>query len=179
MANTIRVPRAHLILALCLPLAVILGYFLTAPTDLSGVVVLTVVLGTLAVPFIMRWHHLLLVLSWNAWISLTFLPGSPDLWIVAAAASFFFAVLNRSVNPEKAFLHVPSLLRPLLFFACVVFGTALLTGGIGFQVLGSGQSGGRIYLQLFAAVLGYLALSSTRIPADRAGLYTALFFFPG
>jgi len=65
MANTIRVPRAHLVLGICLPLAVLLGYFLAEPLEPESLVVVMLVLSTLSVPLMMKWHHPLLVLSWN------------------------------------------------------------------------------------------------------------------
>src|SRR5512133_3533580 len=109
MANTIRVPRAHLIMALCLPLAVLLGYFLAEPMEFGNLAIVMLVLGLLALPLLLKWHHLTLVLSWNACISFYFLPGHPPLWLLMAMASLGIAVFNRAVNPEKRFLQVPSL----------------------------------------------------------------------
>src|SRR2546425_636943 len=37
MANTINIPRTHLIMGLCLPLAVLLGYFLAEPMESGGI----------------------------------------------------------------------------------------------------------------------------------------------
>jgi hypothetical protein len=179
MANTINIPRAHLIMALCLPLAVLLGYFLAEPMDSASVTVVVFLLVILAVPLMMKWHHPLLVLSWNAWITPQFLPGQPFLWMLIAPISLLFSVTNRAINPDSRFTSVPSLTRSLCFFVGVVFVTALMTGGIGLHSLGGARYGGRGYFYIFAAVIGYFALSSQPIPAGRAGLYLAMFFLPG
>ena len=179
MANTLRVPRTHLILALCLPLAVLIGYFLAEPLDPGGLTVVLVVLGILSVPLFMKYHHLLLVVGWNACISFAFVRGAPYLWMVMAGISLGIAVVNRAINPDKTFLSVPMVLLPLALLTLVIAGTAFLTGGIGLQMLGSSQFGGRCYLEIFGAVAGYLAFTSERIPLERANLYVGLFFLSG
>src|SRR5437867_10655084 len=100
MANTINIPRSHLIMGLCLPLAVLLGYLLAEPLDSASLGVIVFVLVILGVPLLMKWHHPLLILSWNAWVNTFFLPGSPGLWMIMAFASLLFALLSRSVNPD-------------------------------------------------------------------------------
>lgn len=157
----------------------VLGYFLAEPMDSGSVTVVVFLLVILAVPLMMKWHHALLVLSWNAWVTPQFLPGQPYLWMMMAPASLLFAVLNRSVKPDYRFVSVPSVTKPLLFFAGVVGVTAMLTGGIGFHSLGAARHGGKGYLYIFAAVAGYFGLVSQRIPAQRVGLYLAMFFLPG
>jgi len=52
----------------------------------------------------------------------------------------------------------------------------MLSGGIGLHVPGSGSMGGKRYLLVLAAVLGYFALVAQRIPAHKADLYVKLFF---
>src|SRR5205085_5318131 len=74
MANTINSPRTHLIMGLCLPLAVLLGYFLAQPLESASIAVVVMVLSLLCVPLFMKWHHPLLVLSWNAAANPLFLP---------------------------------------------------------------------------------------------------------
>jgi O-Antigen ligase len=178
MASTFAVTRNHLILGLCLPLAVLLGYMLADIDDPASRVVIVVALALLAVPALMRWYHPLLILSWNS-AAQPALPGNPLLWSLMAVLGLFFAVLNRSVNPEHRFAQVPSLTRPMVVLMIVVVGTALLTGGIGVRELGSSAVGGKNYFYLLAAVAGFFALSSRPIPVNRAGFYVALFFLPG
>ena len=67
-------------MALCLPLAVILGYFLTDPLEPSSVALVGFVFAALAVPLMMKWHHPLLIFSWNAALAPAFVPGQPALW---------------------------------------------------------------------------------------------------
>lgn len=178
MANTIRVSRAQLTLGICMPLAVLLGYLLAEPLEPGSMAVVVLVLFALSVPLLMRWHHPLLVLSWHLALTPVFLPGRAEVRIVMSFASLLFAVLNRSVTAQKRFLYVPSLARPLFFLGAVVVGTALLTGGFGLASLGSEQQGGRGYYYLLAAIAGFFALTSERIPPPRAMLYLAMFFLP-
>src|SRR5436309_14676716 len=128
MANTFVVSRNHLIFGLCLPLAVLLGYLLAEPMDSSSLAVVVMVLAVVSVPVLMRWHHPLLILCWNATINPAFLPGRPYLWMVLAFVSLFFAVLNRAVSPGHQFIQVPALTCSLAFFAAVIVVTASLTG---------------------------------------------------
>ena len=55
MARAIHIPKTHLIMALCLPLAVILGYFLAEPLDSGSLGVVVFVLVVLSVPILMKW----------------------------------------------------------------------------------------------------------------------------
>lgn len=178
MASAFAVTRNHLIFGLCLPLAVLLGYMLADIDDPASRLVILVALAILGVPVLMRWHHPLLILSWNM-TAQPALPGNPHLWAVMAFLSLFFAVLNRSVNAKHRIAHVPALTRPLVVFATVVLLTAFLTGGAGLRILGSSSVGGRGYFYIIAAVAGFFALSSRAIPPNRAMLYMALFFLPG
>lgn len=178
MASTFAVTRNHLIFGLCLPLAVLLGYMLADIDDPASRLVILVALAILAVPVLMRWYHPLLVLSWHM-AAQPALPGNPQLWSLMALLGLAFAVLNRSVNSEHQFAHVPSLTRPMAVFTLVVLVTALLTGGIGLRIFGSTAVGGRGYFYILAAVAGFFALSSRPIPPKSALLYVALFFLPG
>ena len=179
MANTINIPKAHVLLALSLPLAVVIGYFLAEPMELSSIAMVVLVLGVLCIPLMLRWYHPLLVASWNAAISPMFLPGRPSLWSLLAFTGLLFGLLSRAVNPKAQFLNVPAITRPLLALTAVVIVTAMLTGGAGLHVFGSETFGGKKYFYIMAAVAGYFALTSRRIPEHRAGLYVALFFLSG
>ena len=179
MASTFAVTRNHLIFGLCLPLAVLMGYVLAEPFESTSLTVLLMIIAGLIVPVLLRWYHPLLIFSWNMSVYLAFLPGSPQLWALLSLLGLGFAVLNRSVNPEFRFAHVPAITLPLLTLALVVVATAMATGGIGLRVLGSQSMGGKGYFYLAAAVAGYFALSSQAIPRHRVLLATALFFLPG
>jgi hypothetical protein len=179
VANTFVVSRNHLIFGLCLPLAVLLGYLLAEPLDSGSLAVIVLVMSVLFVPLMMRWHHVLLLVTWNAAISLNFLKGQPTLWMMMAFLSFFFGILGRSVSEEKRFMWVPALTRSLLCLLGVVMVTALTTGGVGIKSLGSQHYGGKGYIVIVSAVVGYFAFSSQAIPRQRANLLVALFLLSG
>lgn len=179
MANAINVPRSHLIMGLSLPLAVLVGYFLAEPLELGSLAVVFAVLGVLCIPLMMRWYHPLLIFCWNSAINPIIFPGRAGLWMVMASVGLFFAVLSRAVNPKAQFINIPSVTNSLLLLAAVVVITAMLTGGIGVRSLGSSQYGGGRYVNLLMAIAGYFALTSRRIPPQRAGVYIACFFLSG
>jgi hypothetical protein len=179
MASTFVVSRSQLIYALCLPLAVLIGYFLAEPLESGSIAIVVLVLSVLCLPLLMRWYHPLLVVSWNAIIVAVGVPGRPGIWMIMAMLGLLIAALNRSVNPQKRFISVPSLTKPMIFLVGVVGITAYLTGGIGLNVLGASRLGGKGYFYIATAIAGYFALTSQRIPPERVGLYIALFFLPG
>src|SRR5205809_425424 len=99
MANTtFNIPRAHLTMALCLPLAVLLGYVLAEPLDSTSIAVVVFVLAILSVPILMKWHHPLLILSWNAAINPIFFPGRAPLWLALSGASVVIAIISRATD---------------------------------------------------------------------------------
>ena len=76
MANTtFQVPKAHIAMAICLPLAVLLGYVLAEPLESGSIAVVVFVLVLLAVPVMLKWHHPILIFCWNAAIYPIFLPS--------------------------------------------------------------------------------------------------------
>ena len=178
MANALTVSRSQLIYGLCLPLAVLVGYCLADPMESGSLAVVLLVIAVLSVPILMHWHYPLLILSWNAALNPFFLPGRPYLWMILAVISLFFSLVDRSVDPARRFVRVPSLTFSLLFILAVVLITGAFRGGYGLRTFGSARIGGRGYFYITAAVIGYFALSSRRIPPHRAGLYAGLFFLP-
>jgi hypothetical protein len=179
MANTFVVSRAQLVYVLCLPLAVVLGYLLADPMQFGSMAIIAVVLGVLCVPVFIRWYHPLLILGWNAAIQPIFLPGQPALWMLLALAGIIFALLNRFVSPDARFIEVPSLTRPMLFLLAVVIFTSWMRGGIGMRILGSSNYGSRSYFWLVMAIAGFFAMTSQRIPKQRATLFACLYFLTG
>src|SRR5437870_8356627 len=113
MFSTNTASRLQLLLGLCLPLAVLLGYMLAEPLDAASLAVVLVIFCVLSVPLLMRWHHPLLVLSWNAAISPYFLPGQPAAWMLMALASCLFAVITRAIDSNRRFLLVPAMTKVL------------------------------------------------------------------
>ena len=179
MANTINIPKTHLIMGLSLPLAVLLGYFVAEPMELGSMAVVVFVLVALSIPLLMKSYYLLLVLSWNAAMSFGFLPGQPAFWAMMAFIGLLFAIVSRAVSADARFLIEPSVTKSLLALLGVVVVTAMATGGFGVRMLGAGQYGGKNYFYFLAAIAGYFVFTSRRIPPHRAGLYVALFFLSG
>jgi hypothetical protein len=168
--------RSLIIYAVCVPLAVIVGYTLTKPLSYSTLGTFGVLALLLVFPLFLRWHYPLLILSWNLGVSLFFIKGEPSLWLVMVALSLGISVLERILSSEMHFIRVPQITWPLLFLIGVVLFTAKLTGGFGLRTFGSDVYGGKKYVFLLVGILSYFALTSRRIPLERAGLYVALFF---
>jgi len=187
MTNAPAILRSLLVYAICIPAAIVLGYGLPSvanmPTDLSQYVPLALVLLTISFPILLNYHHAFLFLAWNAVAVVFFLPGRPSIWLLAVAISLFIALTQRMLRGRSASLHVPQLTVPLIALAGVVVITAFCTGGIGLHSLvpwlGGGVYGGRRYVILLAAVLGYFAFASQSLPREKAALYTAMFFLTG
>jgi len=179
MASSVTIGRAQLVFILCLPLAILLGYLLSDPLDPGNTLLVLLMMGVLSIPLLMRGHHMMLILAWNAAIAPAFLPGQVFLWAPLAFLGLGFAVVNRFTNPEARIISVPPLNRSLLFLLGVVLATAVLRGGFGLRSFGSQTYGGRNYAYILAAIVGYFALVSQRIPKQRANLYLAMFFLSG
>jgi hypothetical protein len=176
--NTLVILRSLIVYAVCIPLAVWIGFMLADPFDRSTFTYFGIMALILCAPILLRWHHLLLVVSWNFLITIFFLPGFPTLWLPMVAISLGISVLHRSLNSNAHFISAPQIARPLIFLLVVIYFTAELTGGFGMKALGSNAVGGKRYVYLIVAILGYFALTAKRIPPKKAGLYVALFFIP-
>jgi len=174
MQNSSAIFRTLLVYGVCLPLAVLLGYLLADPSRTTYATV-GVVLFLLAVPLMLRWHHTWLVATWNMNMVFLFLPGAPSAWLLMAMLSFTIALAQYILNRRMQMIYVPSVTRPLICLAVVVFFTAKLTGGMGMRVMGGDSYGGKRYLIIFCAILAYFALTSQKIPPQRRWLYTSLF----
>ena len=179
MSSPVSLPKSLLIYAITIPVALVLGYFLTTPGDPVSSFLFLVVACVLSTPFLLRSHYIFLVFSWNASICVFFLPGQPLLWMLVVLISLAFTVVNHILYREAMFISVPSVTRTLLFLALVVFLTAKLYGGIGLKSMGSTSYGGKKYFYVFSAIAGYFALTSAVIPLHRARSAVALFFLSG
>jgi hypothetical protein len=173
------VTRTQLMWAICLPLAVILGYLLADPIT-NGTLAVLVMLGTiLCVPIILRWHHPLLVICWNASIVFNRFSESIYLWMFLAVVGFIIGILNRATHQRYQFLVPRSVLWPSAFLALVALFTAGITGGLGMRIFGSDQYGGRSYFFILFALLGMYALAGQRIPLKWARTSVFLYFLAG
>lgn len=179
MTNAVSVIRALLIYSVCIPLAIFLGYVLASPTDYSTFYSVGLIFGLLLLPLLLKYHHPVLVLTWNTTTVVFFLPGQPNIWMVMAIAAFTIAVLQYILSRQSVQSNIPLVTRPMVFLGLVVLATALLTGGFGFKALGSGTGGGKRYVAIFAAILGYYAISMLRVPLEKSRLYFSLYFLSG
>lgn len=182
MNNSAAILRALIVYAICIPLAIVVGFaavsLANSPTYASfGTFGLLALI--LCAPVLLRWHHPLLVLSWNLPMTIFFLPGSPKVYLLMVGLSLGISVLQRTMNKDMRFIPAPQITLPLVCLAVVVLGTAKLTGGIGLHALGDTTMGGKKYIYLLAGILSYFALAARRIPPRQAGLYVALFFLSG
>ena len=179
MANAFTVSRSQAIFGLCIPLAVLVGYLLARPYESTTLAVLVFLFTVILGPLIIQWYHPALLICWNAAITPFFLVGWVHLWTIVAWVGFIVALVNRAVNPAKKFINVPGVTRSLIFLTLVILFTAATTGGMGARALGSETYGGRKYFYILAAIAGYFALTSRRIPVEKATLWTTIFFLAG
>jgi hypothetical protein len=178
MNNASAILRSLVIYAICVPLAIWLGYTLTSLEDFteSTYIEAAIFALLLSLPLLLRWHYILLVFCINFSMTIFFLPGRPAVWLPMVALSLGISVLQRALNKDMRFISVPRIALPLICLAVVALVTARFTGGIGLRSLGGEEVGGRKYFFLIGGILAYFALTARRIPPERAGLYVALFF---
>jgi O-Antigen ligase len=179
MNNAPAIPKSLVIYAICLPLAILVGYLLTNPLDYSTFAYAGVLALVLSFPLLLRWHYPLLLFSLNASVVLFFIKGQPNLWLVMVALSLGLSLLERALGGQKRFIRVPQTSWPLICLLGVVFLTASLAGGIGLRAFGSDVYGGKKYIFLVMSIVSYFALTAQRIPPERANLYLALFLLGG
>src|ERR1043165_8215285 len=98
MSNALTIIRSLIIYSLCLPLAIYVGYLMAMPMDMVSFSVVVVVVALPLLPVLLRWHHVLLIVSWNATAILFFLPGRPNVWMLLAAISLTLSILQRILN---------------------------------------------------------------------------------
>src|SRR6185436_258399 len=121
-------PRGLLIFALCLPLAILLGFLLADPMVGSNMMIVGGAMFALLIPIVLALHQRALIWVTGAYINAFFLPSQP-----------LRKVKMRPVWDKWTLAFL------ILFIAAVAF-TALKSGGIGLRVLGSNVYGGRKYV---------------------------------
>ena len=177
LVNTALV-RTLAIYAVILPLAVILGWLAVdlADWERTSFTVFAAVGFVLLLPLLLKWHYPVLVMSWATFVQIFFLPGKPSLWMLMAFLTVGIAIVNRIIQKKTAFLSAPLISVPLLLLGAVVLITAKLRGGFGLSAVGSTVHGGKAYYYIIAAIIGYFAFATQRIPVERAKLYVGFFF---
>ena len=162
---------------LAIPFALLLGFLATSPDELTFML-LAMLLFCLALPLFIAWHHVLLIFFWNSAFMAGFLPGQPQFWLFFACLSFGISVLN-SIMGRRVFLPVPEMTRPILFLTIVVLATAWYRGGIGIRSLGGAAYGGKYYVFVLGAIVGYFALTGGQISLAKSRKMAALYFLSG
>lgn len=173
----VKPPRIPMVYVVAIPLALVLGFLVSSP-DPATFAMLAGILLLLALPLFFQWHHVLLILFWNSAFNAFFLPGAPDFWLLFALFSLGISILH-FIMYQKEFLRAPEFTRPLLFLAAVVVFTACYRGGIGLRVLGGSFMGGKYYVYILGAILGYFALTALPVPIARGGKLAGLYFLSG
>src|SRR5262249_36733596 len=148
MTTSLGLPRKLLIFGIVLPLAVVIGYLMATPDSVNSLSVLGFVLAVLAAPVLLRFHHPLVIFSWNLAVIVPFLLGSPHFWMPMSAISLGISVLSTFLDKELKLIHVPSVTVSLLFLSVVVLFTAKMNGGIGLRSLGGNLYGGKKYIYI-------------------------------
>ena len=171
-------PRAVLVSALVVPMALVVGNLMTNPLSFLSLAGVGLMLFVICLPVLLRWHHVLLIGCWNAVLICFFLPGKPPLWVVLAVLSLGIAIVTRTLRDKSGFLHVRSITVSLVLLAIVVVVTIALRG-LGGRAFGSELWGAKRYMGVLAAILGYFALTAQAVPPARAKWLAGLFFLSG
>ena len=168
--------RSLIVYAICVPLAILLGYLLTNPLDYQSMGFIGLLLAVLIFPLLMKWHYPLLVFSWGLPVVLFFLPGRPTLFFAMVAASLGISVVERILDRNQPFLPSSAVRWPLLAFIALIFLTAKLRGGFGLHTMGSEVYGGKKYIGLVIGILSFFAITARPIPVKHAKWYMTLYF---
>ncbi|HEV2694995.1 MAG TPA: O-antigen ligase family protein [Verrucomicrobiae bacterium] len=182
MTNPAQAMRMLVTYAICIPLAIFMGFTMTEignNPDYSNLFVVAVVVAFLASPIVIRWHYPIMVFGLGCPMMCFFIKGKPPLWEVVVLLSLGIAIVERAINSERRFISVPVITWPLIYTAAMVLFTAEMTGGIGLHALGGDTGGGQKYLALLIGICIYFALTSRKIPAGKRNLYVMLVFLSG
>src|SRR5665213_1862170 len=182
MTNPVAAMRILVTYALCIPLAIFMGYLMTEVgdhPDYSNLFSVGLIAAIVLSPIFIKWHYPIMVFALGCPMYLFFLKGYPPVWEVMVILSLGIAIVERALNKDRHFMSMPSMTWPLLFIVAMAITTAELTGGIGLHTLGASMAGGKKYIALFVGVATYFVLTSRPIPKARRGLYVALLFLAG
>jgi hypothetical protein len=173
--------RGLILVGVCLPLALFLGYQLATPDEISSMTWIAVICCFFLVPFLIRWHHPLTIVCWNLPLIVFFLPGKLYLGTFIAGISLFFSILGWTLQKRKTplFIHSPATTWPMIFLGAVVFVTMAATGGLHSRMFGGQEWGATRYFFVVGGIIGYFALIAQPTPASRAKWIPALYFLPG
>src|SRR5436190_24084226 len=106
MTSSSPLPRNLIVFGLLVPLAVLVGYLLATPTDLLSFTGVGLVVLLILLPLLLRWHHSMLIVTWNMAVTVFFLPGQPSLWMLIGAGSLGISFLDWLLTKTEGFQHV-------------------------------------------------------------------------
>src|SRR5215469_4487531 len=118
--------RTVAVYAVCVVLAIVIGVLMTNPLTYSSLGFMGFLCAILCLPILIRWHHPLMIFSWNMPVVLFFLKGSPKLFLVMITVSLAVSIMERALN-QRRFINVPQVAWPLILLIVVVAITAKLT----------------------------------------------------
>ena len=174
MNNAPAILKSLVVYAICVPLAAIVGYMLTDPLDYSTFAYAGVLVLVLIFPLLLRWHYPLLLFSLNSSMVMFFMMGRPASWLVMVMLSLGISLLDRALNSQKRFIHVPQITWPLICMLAAVHDrqadrrdrlARVWLGCLWGQKIYCNR---REYFKLFCA-------HGKRIPREWANLYVTLF----
>ncbi len=180
--NPAALMRMLITYAICIPLAIVIGYVLTDvgnSPNYTNLFEVGFVVAIVLSPIFIKWHYPIMVFGLSCPMYLFFIKGTPPLWQVIVIISLSIAIVERAINSKRRFISAPSIVWPLLFTVAMALATAKLTGGIGLHQLGGDVSGGKKYILLFLGIAVFFALTSQKIPKERRSLYVGLFILSG
>lgn len=167
--------RSAVAFAVAVLVALMAGVMMASPTSMMAIGLVGLLGFVLSLPLLLRWHRPLLFLSWNAAIQIFVLPGSPRCWMALAGFSLLLTVLGSTLDRRIRLQNVASVTWTLMLFLLIVLTTAVLRGGIGFKSMGGQTYGGKKYVFIIAAVVGYFALCALQVPVTKAFRYMAAY----
>src|SRR5882672_956273 len=119
MTDGLALRRGLLVFGLSVPVALGIGYMLAMPLDTLNLGILFSLTLLIASPILLRWHHALLVSTWNAAIVFPLSP-QPRIWVIFAGISLGISLLNHMLHKKNKLLFIPSVAWPLLLFVAVM-----------------------------------------------------------
>jgi hypothetical protein len=174
-ANVAAALRSLVVYAACAVIAIIIGVLMTNPMTYSSLGFMGVLGAVLLIPILIKWHRPLMIISWSMPVMMFFVKGDPNLFLVMIVLSLTATIVERAMG-QKRFFNVPQITWPLICLIGVVAITAKLTGGLGLRAFGSDVYGGKKYIFLMVAILGYFAIASRPIPPEKARKYVAFYY---
>ncbi|MEI8290318.1 MAG: O-antigen ligase family protein [Verrucomicrobiota bacterium] len=177
MTNPAAAMKMLITYAVCIPLAIFVGYLLTNPMDYGTLGFLAFVLAALISPIFIKWHYPILIFGLGCPIILFFLPARPPMWQAVVFISLSIAIVERTLSSGRRFFSVPAMTMPLFFLLGTIIITMELTGGMGFHQLGASGGGGKKYIYCFTGIAIFFALVSRGIPKNQRNLYIFIYFF--